>query len=86
MNPITVLYFGDLMATLEIGREQLRLPPSVKDITGLMRVLAMRGGPWQQAFGQARPTLRITINKKDAQALDPVHPGDEVAFIEGISL
>ncbi len=86
MNPITVLYFGDLMAKLEIGREQLRLPPSVQDIAGLMRILAMRGGAWQQAFGQARPTLRVTVNKQEAQALDPVHAGDEIAFIEGISL
>lgn len=86
MNPITVLYFGDLMAKLEIGREQLRLPPSVQDIAGLMRLLAMRGGVWQQAFGQHRPTLRITVNKKEAQAPDPVQAGDEVAFIEGISL
>lgn len=86
MNPITVLYFGDLMAKLQIGREQLRLPASVQDVAGLMRILAMRGGDWQQTFGQARPTLRIAINKHEAQVLDPVHPGDEVAFIEGISL
>lgn len=86
MNPITVLYFGDLMTKLEIGREQLRLPASVKDIAGLMRLLAGRGGAWQQAFGQPRPTLRITLNKKPAQALDPVQADDEIAFIEGISL
>lgn len=86
MNPITVLYFGDLMARLEIGREQLRLPPNVRDIAGLMRLLAGRGGDWQKAFGQTRPTLRITVNKREAQALDSVQAGDEVAFIEGISL
>ena len=86
MNPITVLYFGDLMAQLEIGREQLRLPASVKDIAGLMRLLAGRGGVWQQAFAQPRPTLRITVNKKEARPLDSIQAGDEVAFVEGISL
>lgn len=86
MNPITVLYFGDLMAQLQIGREQLRLPPSVADVAGLMRALTMRGGDWQTAFGQARPTLRITVNKQDADTASPIKAGDEVAFIEMVSL
>lgn len=86
MNPITVLYFGDLMAKLGIGRETLRLPPSVKDIAALMKVLAVRGGDWQAAFGQARATLHITINKRDADPAAEIKAGDEVAFIESVSL
>lgn len=86
MNPITILYFGDLMAKLAIGRESLRLPMSVKDVAGLMKVLAMRGGDWQAAFGQPRATLRITINKQDADASATLQGGDEVAFIESVSL
>ena len=86
MNPVTVLYFGDLMTQLQIGREQLRLPPSIKDVAGLMRVLAMRGGDWQRIFGQPRPTLQVTVNKQEAGGLSTLEPGDEIAFIEGISL
>jgi molybdopterin converting factor small subunit len=86
MNPITLLYFGDLMTRLQIGRESLRLPMSVKDVAGLMKLLAMRGGDWQTAFGQARPTLHITINKKDAGIDTALQGGDEVAFIESVSL
>lgn len=86
MNPITVLYFGDLMARLAIGREVLRLPPSVKDVAGLMKVLAVRGGDWQAAFGQPRATLRITINKRDVDLAAEIKGGDEVAFIESVSL
>jgi molybdopterin converting factor small subunit len=86
MNPITLLYFGDLMTRLQIGRESLRLPMSVKDVAGLMKLLAMRGGDWQTAFGQPRPTLRITINKKDAGTDTALQGGDEVAFIESVSL
>jgi molybdopterin converting factor small subunit len=86
MNPITILYFGDLMAKLQIGRENLRLPMSVKDVAGLMKVLAMRGGDWQAAFGQSRATLRVTINKRDADFASPLQGGDEVAFIESVSL
>ena len=63
MNPVTILYFGDLMSRLLIGQEKLRLPASVKDVGGLMRVLSMRGGEWQKAFATPRPTLRITVNK-----------------------
>lgn len=86
MNPITVLYFGDLMAQLSIGREQFRLPPNVKDIGSLMRMLTMRGGDWKKAFDTPRATLRITVNKKDASAETPINGGDEVAFIEMLSL
>lgn len=86
MNPITILYFGDLMAKLSIGRESLRLPMSVKDVAGLMKLLAMRGGDWQAAFGQARATLRVTINKRDADFATALQGGDEVAFIESVSL
>lgn len=86
MNPITVLYFGDLMAKLQIGREQLRLPASVQDVAGLMRILAMRGGDWQQTFAQARPTLRITVNKQDGSPDSPIKAGDEIAFIEMVTL
>ncbi len=86
MEQVTVLYFGDLMARLEIGREQLRLPPGVRDVAGLMRLLAQRGGDWARAFGQPRPTLRITVNKRDADASAPLQAGDEVAFVESITL
>lgn len=86
MNPVTIFYFGDLMARLQIGRENLRLPPSVKDVAGLMKVLAMRGGDWQAAFGQTRATLRVTINKQDAAFDSALQAGDEVAFIESVSL
>jgi len=86
MNPVTILYFGDLMTRLSIGRESLRLPMSVKDVAGLMKVLAMRGGDWQAAFGQARTTLHVTINKKDADFATELQAGDEIAFIESVSL
>lgn len=86
MNPVTILYFGDLMARLSIGRESLRLPMSVKDVAGLMKVLAMRGGDWQAAFGQPRATLRITLNKQDVGADAPLKGGDEIAFIESVSI
>ncbi|TCJ12801.1 molybdopterin synthase sulfur carrier subunit [Parasulfuritortus cantonensis] len=86
MNPVTLLYFGDLMAQLGIGRETLRLPSSVKDVGALMKVLAMRGGDWQAAFGQPRATLHITINKRDADAASAIAAGDEIAFIESVSL
>lgn len=86
MNPVTILYFGDLMATLQVGRESLRLPMAVKDVAGLMRLLAARGADWQAAFGAPRKTLRVTINKQDADFASPLNAGDEVAFIESVSL
>lgn len=86
MNPITILYFGELMAKLGIGREQVRLPLSTKDVAGLMKLLATRGGEWQTAFGKPRATLRITLNKQDATHESALKAGDEIAFIESVSL
>lgn len=86
MEQITVLYFGDLMARLEIGRESLRLPSHLASVAGLMRALAARGGPWAQAFGSERPTLHITVNKRDADPQTPLKGGDEIAFVESIPL
>lgn len=86
MNPVTLLYFGDLMTKLSIGRETLRLPPSIKDVAGLMKVLATRGGDWQAAFGEQRATLQIMINKKEASPASALQGGDEIAFIESVSL
>lgn len=86
MQTITLLYFGDLMAKLLIGRETLRLPPSVKDVAGLAKLLAQRGGEWQAAFSQARTSLHVTVNKKEAEWGTPLAGGDEVAFIESVSI
>lgn len=86
MNPVTLLYFGDLMTQLQIGRESLRLPMAVKDVAGLMKLLAMRGGDWQAAFGNRRQSLHVTINKQDADFDSPLNAGDEIAFIEAVSL
>jgi len=86
MNPITILYFGDLMAKLQIGREMVRLPMSVKDVAGVMKLLAARGGDWQEAFGTTRQSLRVTVNKQDADPSTVLKANDEIAFIEAVSL
>lgn len=85
MHTITVFYFGDLMARLNIGRETLRLPPGRAAVAGLMGMLANRGGDWA-VFATPRATLRITVNKREAAADTPLADGDEVAFIESVSL
>jgi molybdopterin converting factor small subunit len=74
------------MTQLAIGREQFRLPPNVKDVASLMRMLTMRGGDWKQAFDKPRTTLRITVNKQDADAATAIQGGDEIAFIESVNL
>jgi molybdopterin converting factor small subunit len=86
MPPVTVLYFGDLMNQLAIGREQLRLPPNVATVEALMRLLSQRGGDWKRAFAQPRATLRIMVNKREAAADAAIAGGDEVAFVESLSL
>jgi len=86
MPPVTVLYFGDLMSQLAIGREQMRLPPNVNNVESLRHLLSQRGGEWKRAFAHPRATLRIMVNKSEATADTPVGGGDEIAFIESLSL
>ena len=51
----------------------------------LMGLLANRGGDWS-VFSTPRATLRITVNKQEADVNTPLAASDEVAFIESVSL
>ena len=86
MHNLTIYYFGDLMGKLGLGRETLRIPPTHATITGLMKLLAIRGGDWDKAFSTPRSTLQIMVNKRAAQPDTTLASGDEIAFIESIAL
>ena len=86
MHNLTIYYFGDLMGKLGLGRETLRIPPAHATVAGLMNLLAIRGGDWDKAFSKPRSTLQIMVNKQPAQPDTALATGDEIAFIESISL
>jgi sulfur-carrier protein len=81
---VTVLYFARLRETLGRSSEQLVLPESVRDVAGLRRTLAARGGAWEQELG--RPgAIRAAVNQDMAGPDTPVNDGDEVAFFPPVT-
>lgn len=80
MHTLTLLYFGELMTQLHIGRETLRISPSRASVGQLMTALASRGGDWA-VFDAPPAHWRITVNKREASADTALANGDEVAFI-----
>jgi molybdopterin converting factor small subunit len=80
MYTLTLLYFGELMTQLHIGRETLRIPASRASVGQLMTALASRSGDWQ-VFANPQPHWHITVNKQEANADTALNNGDEIAFI-----
>lgn len=81
---ITILYFARLRETLGKGVETLDLPRDVRDITGLQRLLAARGGPWAETLGRDR-NVRAAVNQTMAAGNVAVADGDEVAFFPPVT-
>lgn len=81
---VTVLYFARLRETLGRAREDLELPADVRDVTGVQRLLAGRGGAWAEAFGAGR-NVRAAVNQTMARGDEPVVSGDEIAFFPPVT-
>jgi molybdopterin synthase sulfur carrier subunit len=61
----------------------LSLPAGVVDVSGLIGLLAARGGPWA-ALASVR-NLRCAVNQEMARLDSPVGSGDEVAFFPPVT-
>ena len=76
---VKILYFGRLPDLLRRGSEELRLPPGVSDVRGLLAHLRRRGGVWERAL--AEEAVKVTVNRAFASPETPVADGDEVALV-----
>ncbi len=76
---VRILYFGRLPDLLRRGSEELRLPPGISDVRGLLAHLRRRGGVWERAL--AEDAVRVTVNRAFASPETPVGDGDEVALV-----
>ena len=74
-----LLYFAALVDKLGLASEEIDLPSSAVDVSGLVAILKQRGGAWAEVFGN--DALRITVNKQFADLTTLIKNGDEVAFI-----
>ncbi len=76
---VRILYFGRLPDLLRRGSEELRLPPGISDVRGLLAHLRRRGGVWERAL--AEDAVKVTVNRAFASPETPVGDGDEVALV-----
>ena len=81
---VTVLYFARLREAFGKASEELALPESVIDLSGVKDMLVSRGGPWAQELGTAR-TVRAAVNQEMAAGETPVKDGDEIAFFPPVT-
>ena len=81
---VTVLYFARLREALGRPREELALPESVIDLSGLREVLVSRGGAWAQELNGSR-AIRAAVNQEVAAGDTPIRDGDEVAFFPPVT-
>ena len=81
---VTVLYFARLREAFGKTREELALPESVIDLSGVRDMLVSRGGPWAQELGTTR-TVRAAVNQEMAGGETPIKDGDEIAFFPPVT-
>ena len=81
---IRVLYFASLRERLGRDREELALPPEVRDIAGLRAHLGARGGQWSELFADEESIL-AAVNQEMARDDTPVADGDEVGFFPPVT-
>lgn len=83
-NMITVLYFARLREALGTGSEQIALPATVGDLSGLRGLLVGRGGAWAEELAPGK-AIRIAVNHDMVQDDARVADGDEVAFFPPVT-
>jgi molybdopterin synthase sulfur carrier subunit len=83
-KPLTILYFAWLRERIGSSEEQIVLPEGIRTVAALVDFLAARTPGHQSAFSNRR-TVRVAVNQEFADLLDPVRPGDEVAFFPPVT-
>jgi molybdopterin converting factor subunit 1 len=83
-KPLTILYFAWLRERIGATSEEIALPEGVRTVSALVDFLAARS-PGHEAAFRNRRTVRAAVNQEFADLLDPVGPGDEVAFFPPVT-
>jgi len=76
---IKVLYFNYLANKMRKESEELSPPPSVEDVTGLLRWLQKVKG--DRGYLLEAEHVRVTVNKQFAEPFTKLDAGDEVAIV-----
>ena len=77
-------YFAWLRERIGCGEEEVRLPPDVRDVAGLMNWLRNRGPRFADALAQ-EGVIRAAVNLNHARPDHPVTDDDEVALFPPVT-
>jgi sulfur-carrier protein len=77
---IRILYFGHLPDSLGMSAEDYTPPTGGLTVSGLMKLLSLRGGPWIKTFGDPQ-SVKVTVDKQFVEFDDAIPDGSEVAFV-----
>lgn len=81
---VNLLYFARLREALGTTSEQIVLADGVRDVDGLRRWLAARGGVWSVELAAGR-AVRAAVNQDVARGDTRIADGDEIAFFPPVT-
>lgn len=84
ITTIEVLYFARLREAFGCDSEQVAVPESVKNVSGLTAWLRQRGAAWAYELAPGKPVL-IAVNEDMAGADTPIRNGDTVALMPPVT-
>ncbi|HEY3911628.1 MAG TPA: molybdopterin converting factor subunit 1 [Stellaceae bacterium] len=79
-----ILYFAWLRARIGCAEEEVRLPPQVRDVAGMLDWLRSRGGGRAEAL-QNPAIVHVAVNQDYVDLDHPVREGDEVAIFPPVT-
>ena len=79
-----LLYFAWLRARIGHAEEDLAVPAEVRDVAGLLRVAAGRGGAYAEALRDLS-VIRVAVNQEYVGPDHPIRDGDEVALFPPVT-
>lgn len=81
---VKVLFFAGLREQLGTSGEEIELPAELGTVAGLRAHLKARGGAYEKAFSD-KSLVRIAVNQEMVSLVNPIRPGDEVAFFPPVT-
>jgi len=77
---VRLMYFmTNMLKVTRKETEEITLPPSIKSVEKLLKLLRMRGKDWARIFDDN--AVQITVNKQFAELFTKLEEGDEIALV-----
>jgi sulfur-carrier protein len=81
---VKILYFAWVRQKIGVSEEELRLPTSVINVSGLIDFLKLRGAGYAVAFHDLK-ALRVAVNQQHSSFDASICPDDEIAFFPPVT-